>query len=168
MSSPFPHFTFPINWNALSAVGTFSAVLVALFYPPLRKWWNAPRLKLTLRHRDSEESVDDMPWPDPTGLQQQRRWRRYRLFVRNKGKEAAAQVEVTINDVYRDYPPDGRFGLMFPFTPARLRWTETGECACNYLPFGARVCEFGTFEHFEPSKDNSDASFSLAVGPRVT
>src|SRR5437868_1187255 len=80
------------DWNAWTAIGTLLAVAVALFYEPLRRRWNAPKLRVTWRTRDSENQKADDFGAVATNV---------RLLVGNRGRTAAQRVELTVADLCR-------------------------------------------------------------------
>jgi hypothetical protein len=146
-----------VNWNAIGAVGTMLAVAVALFYPPLQRWWNAPRLRLAFRHRDSEASEISV-----TG-DRKRLKNRYRVLVSNVGGEGAQRVEVVLTDVYQFEEKTGTCGLMPAFIPISLMWTHLETPICEYLSSGAKLCEFGWFKRTEPRDKDESFTFATAV-----
>src|SRR5947208_868995 len=119
------------DWNAWTAIGTLLAVAVALFYEPLRRRWNAAKLRVTWRTRDSEnQKVDDFG-AVATNV---------RLLVWNRGRSAAQRVELTVADVCRR-SKGGSLKLITNFLPTALRWTHTEAPRCEYLgPNAKRLC----------------------------
>jgi hypothetical protein len=129
------------DWNAIGAIATAAAVIVALGWEPLRRWWNAPALKVTWRIRDSETlAIDEL---GATAMN-------VRLFVENTGRTAAQRIELTLADVYRRRPDKG-LELVPGFLPTALIWTHTRAARWEYLaPKSSRLCNLGSL-HELPS-----------------
>src|SRR5438034_5588387 len=132
------------DWNAWSAIGTIGAVLVALFWEPLRRQWNAPRLQIDWRHRDSYRvgSLAHSGRPRTT--------MHARILIRNKGREAAHRVEVVLADVYRYQEASAindllklsdSYELVNGFISTPLRWTHSDQSIAEYLPQGVKLCD---------------------------
>lgn len=140
-----------IDWNAVTAVATLLAVLVALFQEPFRRWKNSPRLGITWRERDSnrEELANGV-------------LTYVRLHVINTGREAARRVEVIITDVYRRHS-DGSYQLEAAFLPTALKWTHSEAPRCEELPPGAaRLCNLGAYLYSD-ANDKTIRKFYLAT-----
>jgi hypothetical protein len=123
------------DWNAIGAIATAAAVIVAVGWEPIRRWWNSPKLKVTWRIRDSEIlRTDDF---GATAMN-------VRLFVENTGRSAAQRVELTLADVYRRLP-DSSLQLVAGFLPTALIWTHTSAGRWEYLaPKSSRLCNLGS------------------------
>ncbi len=127
-----------IDWNALGAIGTLLAVVVALFQEPFRRWRNAPKLDIRWRHRDSDicrSVVANLP----------RIATNVRILVHNGGRKAAQHVDLLVTDLYRRQT-DGSYELVDGFIPTPLQWTHSDQGYCEHLPPGQRLCDLGVFE----------------------
>ena len=97
-------------WEALTAIGTLGAVLVALFGPMLRAWWRSPSLEITYEPQE--------PYCRDTVLEPgnvRAHW--VRVKVTNEGRGTAKRCKGKMNAVFR---PDG--GLRDDRDPMQLRW----------------------------------------------
>lgn len=112
-----------LTWDALTAIGTLLAVLVALFLEPIRRWWRTPELFITWQERDSENQPADDFGAVVTSV---------RIRVVNNGREPAQRVEVVVSDVCH-CNNDGSLELVH-FLPTALRWTPKQLGAIIYQP----------------------------------
>jgi hypothetical protein len=150
-----------IDWNAISAMATLAAVIVALFYDPLRRWRNSPKLELTWRSRDTGVLDMDPIFDDENAVSI------YRLLVRNAGREAAQQVEVIVNDLYARRN-DSDWKAVYGFIPTALKWTHSGLGHCEYLPGQSeRLCDFGVYKNVSTHDSTADEfEFMTIVRPK--
>lgn len=147
-----------LNWQALSAIGTLLAVLVALFQDPVRRWWKRPRLRFVWS-----------PYYDknPTQIGDRTRTQRdVHVIVKNKGREAAQRVEVVLAAIYQ-INEKTRFYTRIPgFIPTPLRWTHSNNAICEYLPRGEKLCDLGQHETWEPQALDDQFTFITATPRR--
>ncbi|MFL6526985.1 MAG: hypothetical protein ACJ8IQ_02685, partial [Chthoniobacterales bacterium] len=149
-------------------IATALAVFVALFWEPLRKWWNAPRLKIDYRSRYTHLRLEmHAPHDTRTFL-----FRTFRLLITNLGTQAAEHVEVLITDLFEILEAEGRRWRMIDgFVPTPLKWTHSESSLCEYLPGrGGKLCDFGTFLTFEPhrpGRDEDSFTFAMTVQPKT-
>src|SRR5256885_1847931 len=78
-----------IDYNAISALATLAAVLVALFLDPVRTWWRSPKLRLGIRMRDASRQRID------SGLEAV-----VRFYVYNDGRGIAKQLRLTLTSIF--------------------------------------------------------------------
>jgi hypothetical protein len=127
-----------LDWTAIGSISTAAAVAVALGWEPLRKWWNAPTLRILGPIRG------DSSW----------------LMIRNIGNDAAQGVEVTVSDVC-PILEDGKLDKASGFVALHLKWTHTETPVCEFLPGGSqRFCTFGTLQ-VESRKDETEYLFTF-------
>ncbi len=81
-----------VFWQALEAIGTLFAVIIALFLgllPNLKSWLNRPIIKVDVQEKT---------------LYEQSIWQ-YWLLVTNKGKTTAQAVNITIEKIVQNGKP---------------------------------------------------------------
>jgi hypothetical protein len=127
-----------LDWTAIGSIATAAAVAVALGWEPLRKWWNAPKLRILGPVRGNASL----------------------LMIRNIGNDAAHRVEVTVSDVC-PILKDGKIDEASGFIALHLAWTHTETPVCEFLPGGSqRFCTFGTLQA-KSRKDEVEYLFTL-------
>lgn len=134
-----------MDWEALSAIATLLAVFVALFHPSFLRWWNAPHLVLALRSRDQSTRFLN-PVDEALRVERHRR-----ILIKNTGRQAAHRVEVMITDGFKINDKTGELELLQDFLPIPLTWSGTSLSVCEYLPVGARLCDFGQHKISNPA-----------------
>lgn len=152
---------YVLNYNALTAWATLGAVLVALFYEPLRHRWFSPRLVITWRRRDSDSvNVDPIFDPENEILQ-------FRLLVRNDGRKAAHHVEAVVTDLYRE-GDRGVFEMVPQFLSTALKWTHSKESVREFLPArSGRLLDLGIFTNTSaPTGTVNTFRFSTEIEPK--
>ncbi len=128
-----------IDWQALGAVGTMLAVVVALIAPFLRQWILKPKLRLSFEPempyvRKSTDKGRGIAPPDY--------WFYARLMVANQGNYVANQVEVYVNEVKKEGQP-GQYELI-GCDPGALKWANVGQRTLSQLPPKAQMLvDFG-------------------------
>jgi len=111
----------------LSAIGTISAVIIALFKDRITAWRNRP--KLSVRSLRSPPDLDEIPYyyPMPGApvymppVYKSADSYFLRLWIQNDGKTRAEKVQVFVENVFRETFPD-TFEKMVSFIPMNLRW----------------------------------------------
>jgi hypothetical protein len=146
------------DYNAITAWATLAAVLVALFLEPLRRWRNAPKLRVALRRRDAD-SVELNP-----ALEPENSVTFYRLLVTNSGRQAASNVEAIVTDLYEYRRTDGQnFKLVQGFVATPLNWTHSELSKCEQLPARSeRLCNLGIHQNLSERNGARD-EFVLAT-----
>lgn len=155
-------WSLKIDWNAVTAIATLLAILVALFQESVRRWFNSPNLKVTWRSRDIA-SMDTDPVFDRENVK-----RIYRILVRNTGRDAARNVEAVLTDLYNISEVDNYFFKLVPnFLPTALRWTHSDLPRCEYLPGKTdRLCDLGLYLNVAEQKGTRDVfEFATAIAP---
>jgi hypothetical protein len=124
-----------VDW--LAAIGTFLAVIVALFAPRIEQWWHG-RPKLTL----NVQQVAKLP-PDGEG--------KIITFlpIENNGAYLAEKAEVFIKALRRENEP-GSYEDVVAFVPMSLRWAhsepEQPEIFVTISPKMQRYCILGALK----------------------
>jgi hypothetical protein len=109
------------RWQAVSAIATVGAVLVALFGREFTKFLFRPKLRMVAAldppacHRTTT-TVLPMRLQIPTYF--------LRLWVENYGSSAAENVQVFASRLFRERAANGDFEQIRTFAPMNLRWTH--------------------------------------------
>ncbi len=118
------------DWEAIGAIATAAAVIVALFQEPITNWIAAPRLRINWRGRFSKAPEGEII---------------FHLVIRNLGRGTARNVEVFVSDLF-EQKEDGTWFLQTKFWLTQLRWTHSGECRYPAIPrHGAQLVDFFTY-----------------------
>jgi hypothetical protein len=121
-----PSLLVPVDaagfWTAFAAVGTFAAVLVALF-PLINRLWERPRLKVVAALKPPACHLVELPHRQLVYF--------LRLWIENEGSQAAENVQVFV--AKREERVDGVFQDDPGFLPMNLRWTHATNDASTYL-----------------------------------
>jgi hypothetical protein len=112
----------------VGGLGTFAAVIVALFKDPIRGWWNKPKIKVTCT-KEIPETVRvptiawQGKWPGGGGG----RWKGDCYFVRikveNKGRTRAEKVQVSAMKLAKR-GLDNKFADLPTTLPFSMRWSN--------------------------------------------
>jgi hypothetical protein len=145
------------DWEAITAVGTLLAVFVALFQEPVRRWWRAPKLCFGWRHYNDE---DHRAHGDRLRIT-----RHVHVVVKNKGRDPAQRVQVSLVGVFRIDEETRRYARIERFVPAPLRWTHSHSDLCEYLARGWKLCDLGTHERFSRAPTEDTFTFSTISEP---
>lgn len=130
-----------IDWNAIGAIATAMAVIIALLQPLVSRWWSKPRVTLELRRRDTELKFKSVTGPATTQVDDFHG--NVRLLVANNGRCAAEQLRVTVTDVYRAIGRDG-YEVVEGFVQSALNWTHSGSPVLAVLPAHTKtLVDFG-------------------------
>jgi hypothetical protein len=130
-----------IIWAAIEAIGTVSAVIVALFYRDIRDWIRRPRLVIlpiesgppdlvkvpTVRRRLDNGKV--IAETDSYYV---------RMRVRNEGHMRAEEVEVFAAKLLKEH--NGEFREVESFIPMNLDWAHRGAVLPGLSPDAYRYC----------------------------
>ena len=109
------------NWtDTLTAIGTLAAVLTTIFFfflERLKKYLNRPILNIgiNLKPPDCHKIIGSF-----NSTLAEAYW--FRLFVENKGKSNAQNLEVLIEKV--EAKKDGKWEIYPAFLPSNLKWTH--------------------------------------------
>jgi hypothetical protein len=124
-----------IDWQAVGAVATLLAVVVALFIPFLPDWFVKPKLRLSFKLEIPyvrKSTTDDRGIAPPD-------YSYYaRLLVENRGNRVANHVEVFVSTVEKKAPTTGRYELI-PCDSGYLKWTNYGTRTVPQLPRDAQM-----------------------------
>lgn len=144
--------TFPIDVSLIIelfvAIGTISAVFVALFKEPiLEKWFGyRPELKII----DSLENI-------------QGRQGCTRIRFENKGKITASDAEVYVSNIYDDNKPRN------DFIPVPLYWAHVGISKRDFHPNQYGFLDFCRINHIFKGKDlDGNERYYAQDDPKLT
>jgi hypothetical protein len=125
---------YVIDWTAVGSIATAATVFVALVWEPLRRRWNAPKLSLRLRKRDTDFNYEAKP-PELCG--------NARILVTNTGRNAAENVRVTVTELYWE-SQSRAWTLIGSFIQIGLHWTHAITPTLPTLSAGtSALCDFG-------------------------
>lgn len=118
------------DWNAIGALATAAAVVVALFQEQIKNWLGAPRLRINWRPSFTKTSDGNLM---------------FHLVIRNLGRGTARNVEVFVSDLF-ELSEDGTWFLQKKFWLTQLQWTHSGEARYPAIPrMGAQLVDFFTY-----------------------
>ena len=129
----------PIFWDALGAIGTISAVIVALFQESIRSWQNKTKLELIIRDKAPDSGVISMVYPDGVN----RPVYYIRASVKNKKNKIAKNVQIMLTRCL-DFETKIDMTNIFPIN---LVWSHFIGAHSVDLPGGvSRLLDLGYFE----------------------
>jgi hypothetical protein len=112
-----------VNWEAVGAIATAAAVIIALFHPALSEWrTHLRRPKLSLLVSLELPHADKLRMADPLSNQTRGYCYFLRLWIENNGKTEARHVEVFVSSLFRQ--EGNRFERVAGFYPANLLWSH--------------------------------------------
>lgn len=159
-----PWWTKPEWW---SAIGTISAVIVAIFAETIWTWLRRPKLELSI----CMKRPDCVKTPVRNAQGQQVGEAYYcRVLVSNNGKRAAENVEVNAERL--ECEDAGELTVIEEFPPMDLNWAHLGRPLQNIAPGIRNHCDLGHV--FLPTTEMMDEveallnlhfSFDLEVRP---
>jgi hypothetical protein len=147
----------------LSAIGTVSAVVIALFLETARTFWNRPRLELTIRmgRPDCMKTLisdhENRPIADCY-------W--FRVMVHNRGRGRANRVEIHAERL--DVVTEGSFGPVEEFPPMRLLWSHVRQPEQDISPGVRKHCDLGYIKLPRSLSVPQTADLMLGNGNRFT
>ena len=124
---------------------TLFAVLVALFKEKLWQWWNKPELGVRLNCKPPDCHICRTTLNDNLNRVQHDvgNWFYLRLWVSNKGKSAAENVQVLASRLLRATAPNN-YIPQNDFLPLNLVWAHSNEIFRARIPGGmGRHCDLG-------------------------
>ena len=111
------------QWAGVAA--TLAAVLVALFKDTALRWWNRPRLTVSIKLGPPDCAKTKLHYAvqrvAPTFVAADCYW--LRLWVKNEGRTRAEKVQVFAEQLARR-AADGTFKIVEDFLPMNLRWSH--------------------------------------------
>jgi hypothetical protein len=148
------------------AIGTIAAVLVALFYDPLRRWWTRPKLKLSIQ----TEPPDCMMLRWGQRISMGRGYAHWdgpvyymRLRIANEGRRKAENVQVRVIGV--DRAMGGRYVPVQEFPPLNLSWANRDRE--SLLTVHRHTFEHCDLAHIHKPSDRSRLEFEERKWDRV-
>lgn len=133
-------------WGTIAgAIGTFLAVIVALFKEEIVKVWRRPKLTGIIRLKAPDCHKTEMVWGNPSFGQVTDRSNCYyfRIWVENKGWQRAERVQVFAAKLLRNHA-DGTFREEKAFLPMNLRWSHSHEIYADGISHSmGRHCDLG-------------------------
>lgn len=133
------------DWiRAVAAVGTWAAVVVALFGEFIRRWLKRPRLRVVVENEAPRCLMSTLGNPQTGPSPGSPRLAYYlRLWVENEGKSPAEEVEVVANRLFQKRADD-TFEEVRSFHPMNLMWAYIGKpFAPRIAPGMGRHCDLG-------------------------
>jgi hypothetical protein len=134
------------EWIQLAGVGvTLLAVLVALFKDEIWRILRKPNLDITLKNQSPDCHISGTTWKEEgTGRQLSvGNWYYLRLWVCNKGKSPATNVQVFASKLLKATAPNN-FIKIGDFLPMNLQWAHTKEIFRGCIaPDMGRHCDLG-------------------------
>ncbi len=121
-----------------SAIGTVSAVVVALFGESIWAWFRRPKLDVSIRV--SRPDCVKTNFTDQAGRVVAEAYY-FRLSVKNRGKRRAEDVEVYAERLEAD--EDGDFKVVAEFPPMDLKWSHVGRPLQSIAPGLQKHCDLG-------------------------
>jgi len=151
------------------AIGTVSAIVVALFGEIVWAWLRRPKLDLSIKIRRPDCVKTTLTDQNDRVLAEAYY---FRLLVKNHGKRRAEDVEVYAEGLEMD--ENGEFKPVTEFPPMDLKWSHIGKPIQSIAPGLQKHCDLGyiTFPKGGPVEQrisqvlgNSTFSFDLEVKP---
>jgi hypothetical protein len=108
---------FKILPDWLTAIGTLGAVLVALFWNPIRKWWNRPQINITIAN---EEPFVEIVSKDSINSSSVDKNMVIRVCITNKGKYSADYAALNVDEYLKKRDADSGY-VRKVFTPKQFK-----------------------------------------------
>jgi hypothetical protein len=132
----------PVNWAQWISTATAAlALLVALFKEEIQSFWRRPKLVLraSLAPPDCQRTILTV------GDGSQVPCYYLRLWVANKGKMTATEVQVFVSRLMRKKSPSGAYETDTKFMPMNLMWSHLGEPVAKGISRGmGRHCDLAS------------------------
>jgi hypothetical protein len=151
----------------VGAVGTISAVIVALFKEEIQRWFRRPELVAVLKAEYPYcVKTPEHHGSPPNVWRGSRYW--IRVMVWNHGNARAEQVEVFLSSVTDEKTNE----LVHRFVPMNFRWSNTDKIyAVGISPDMSRLCDLAAvsdaghpeFKHSRPSGLSNDKQTCLSL-----
>lgn len=108
---------FKILPDWLTAIGTMGAVLVALFWNPIRKWWNRPQINISIAN---EEPFVEIVSKDSINSSSVDKDMVIRVCITNKGKYTADYAALNVDEYLKKRDADSGY-VRKVFTPKQFK-----------------------------------------------
>lgn len=108
---------FKILPDWLTAIGTMGAVLVALFWHPIRKWWNKPQINISIAN---EEPFVEIVSKDSINSSSVDKNMVIRVCITNKGKYTADYAALNVDEYLKKRDADSGY-VRKVFTPKQFK-----------------------------------------------
>lgn len=108
---------FKILPDWLTAIGTLGAVLVALFWNPIRKWWNRPQINISIAN---EEPFVEIVSKDSINSSSVDKNMVIRVCITNKGKYTADYAALNVDEYLKKRDADSGY-VRKVFTPKQFK-----------------------------------------------
>jgi hypothetical protein len=108
---------FKILPDWLTAIGTMGAVLVALFWNPIRKWWNRPQINISIAN---EEPFVEIVSKDSINSSSVDKNMVIRVCITNKGKYTADYAALNVDEYLKKRDADSGY-VRKVFTPKQFK-----------------------------------------------
>lgn len=108
---------FKILPDWLTAIGTLGAVLVALFWNPIRKWWNRPQINISIAN---EEPFVEIVSKDSINSSSVDKNMVIRVCITNKGKYSADYAALNVDEYLKKRDADSGY-VRKVFTPKQFK-----------------------------------------------
>lgn len=108
---------FKILPDWLTAIGTMGAVLVALFWHPIRKWWNRPQINISIAN---EEPFVEIVSKDSINSSSVDKNMVIRVCITNKGKYTADYAALNVDEYLKKRDADSGY-VRKVFTPKQFK-----------------------------------------------
>ena len=149
--------------TVLVALATFLAVLVALFREEIISLWRHPNLvgRINLAAPDCVKTELSIFNPQTGVIIDHGGSYYFRIWVENKGKLRAEQVQVFANKLLKNHA-DGIFRLEEKFLPMNLKWSHSQRpnepeiFASGISPLMGKHCDIGRIVHRTLREKNMD------------
>ncbi|MBE6322377.1 MAG: hypothetical protein E7073_05105 [Bacteroidales bacterium] len=108
---------FKILPDWLTAIGTLGAVLVALFWSPIRKWWNRPEINMSIVNEEPYVEIVSMDSINSSSVDKNMV---IRVCITNKGKYTADYAALNVDEYLKKRDADSGY-VRKVFTPKQFK-----------------------------------------------
>ena len=108
---------FKILPDWLTAIGTLGAVLVALFWSPIRKWWNRPQINMSIANEEPYVEIVSMDSINSSSVDKNMV---IRVCITNKGKYTADYAALNVDEYLKKRDADSGY-VRKVFTPKQFK-----------------------------------------------
>jgi len=136
-----------VKWDSITAVGTLILAVVAIFGGSIGRWIRRPKLNINLKPHPPD--CQKIPIRNTTTGQDLAECYYFRIWVENKGRTSAKNVEVFAKELKKKN--ESKFEKVSLFCPMNLTWSHFGEMLFPAIhPGMGKHCD--VFHIVHPSK----------------
>lgn len=146
---------FKILPDWLTAIGTLGAVLVALFWNPIRKWWNRPQINISIAN---EEPFVEIVSKDSINSSSVDKNMVIRVCITNKGKYTADYAALNVDEYLKKRDADSGY-VRKVFTPKQFKDCNNAKLSviAPYLKYYVDIASVQKFQGMASANEKGES-----------